>query len=430
MKILLILPLQREDIKNPNEVSLPPLSLHVIAALTPPEHEVKIVDEYLEPLDFNEDCDVVGISCTTPTVVRGYKIADAFRQRGIPVVMGGVHPSILPDEALVHCDAVVIGEAENVWEDVLLDIQKNQLKKKYSKPFPELNRYVPLKTRKPNKQVGLGMIAAETTRGCPYTCNFCLSPIRYGRKQRHRPIDHVVRDLQESAATRVLFTDDNILGTPRYSKQLFEALCDLNIAWVGQSSLKVTERHPELVKLAKKSGCKGLFFGVESVSPAMSSMPKSYMTKEMMADQLKKIQDSGIHAHAAIMFGFDEDTESVFDDTLEFLMQTKVGTASFVSLIPYPGTPIYDQFLKENRILHHNWIDYDFYWGSVVYKPKHMSPEKLYTETIRVKKEFSRFGNVVKRGWANRRHPFLHTIVNLGMNKEAKMSLDQWQKRT
>jgi radical SAM superfamily enzyme YgiQ (UPF0313 family) len=427
MKILLILPIYQPGKVTANEVSLPSTSLHLIAGLTPSEIEVEIVEEELQQLDMDIECDLVGISCMTSNVTRGYYLADEFRKRGKTVVMGGIHPSLLPDEALLHCDSVVIGEVENIWATFLHDFQNKTLKKKYSAPYPVLDKYIPLKMRKSNPKIAFGAISLETTRGCPYTCNFCTVPIQFGRKQRHRPVEHVVREINESGGKTIIFMDDNILGSAPYAKKLLKALIPLKIKWGGQANIKAVQNNPELIPLAQKSGCLGLFFGIESVTPAMDTLSKSFKSREILSEQLDKVRDAGIHAHTAMIFGFDEDTEGVFDETLEFLLKNKVGSASFHPLTPYPGTDLYNKLDRQGRILTKNWNDYHYHWGTIVFQPKNFTPEQLFLETIRVKREYTSFKNVLAGAWKNRRHPLLHFAVNYGFNKEAKESEAYWK---
>lgn len=429
MKLLLILPIYQPGKVTPKEVSAPSRSLHIIAGLTPQEYDVKIVEEEFELADPDEQCDLVGISCMTSNITRGYQLAGEYRRRGRKVVMGGIHPSLLPGEALQHCDCVVIGEAENVWEKLLHDFKQNRLKKTYSEPYPELDRYLPLKTNRKNTDISLKSISIETTRGCPYKCNFCTGPFQFGPKQRHRPVDHVVKEIEESGVRQVFFTDDNIFGDVLYARELLKAITKLKISWGGQSTVKVFQKHPEFLPLAGNSGCVGLFFGIESVSPAMNTFSKSFKNTKILSEILKRITEEGLHVHTGIIFGFDEDTEGVFDETLEFLSKNKVGSASFSPLIPYPGTEIAKQFEQEGRLLSKNWQDYHSFWGTVVYKPKNFTPEKLYLETARVKKEFSGFSSTLSRFWVNRKHPLLHVLFNYGLNKSSKQSLDHWRKQ-
>lgn len=423
MKILLISPIFRVDRGTPEQLSIPSLSLHILAGLTPSEHEVKIVEEEVKLVDINEDCDLVGISCYTANIRRCYELAAKFRARGIPVVLGGIHPTVLPEESIQYADAVVMGEAENIWAGLLTDFKNGKLKKFYRGTFPEFNEYVSAKTRDPKiSPHAYGVVAAETSRGCPYTCDFCSVPVHYGRKQRHKPIEHVIRDLKEIGAKRVFFVDDNIMGAPKYSEELMKALIPLNIKWAGQSSIKVIQKNPHLLKLAKKAGCQGLFFGIESVAESsLNVLKKNIREKQVISDTIKMIRDHGIYVYSGMIFGFDEDTEGVFDEALEFVYKNKIATPSFTYLTPYPGTDLFAKLQSQNRIISTNWDDYNFIWGRVAYKPKNFSAEKLLDETLRVKLESSKMSAVFSRFPANWHHPFFYFAINYGQNREARL---------
>ena len=240
---------------------IPQLSLHILEGLTPKEHEVKIIEEEIERVDLEQECDLVGISCMTANAPRAYYLAGEFRKRGKKVVLGGVHPTILPDEALRHADAVVVGEAEGVWGTVLSDFQSGNLQKKYHRPTPSLDNYIPMDYGKFTKKRLFNVMPVMTTRGCPYNCEFCCVSDLFGTKIRHVPISSISRGIEESGQKNFIFLDDNIIGDPHYAKDLFKALKPLKIKWVGQASMSfVQDSH--LMKLAADSGCIALFFGV------------------------------------------------------------------------------------------------------------------------------------------------------------------------
>ena len=265
------------------------------------------------------DFDLVGISCMTATANRSYQLSDMFRQRGSKVVLGGIHPTILPQEAIQHADAVVIGEAEGCWADVINDFRKGKLQKFYHVPEPDLSKF-PFPRRDFHIDKALfNCVGLLTTRGCPYACEFCSVTDFYGRKIRHRPVSMVVEDIKQSGSKTFLILDDNVTGHPEYSKELFEALIPLGIEWVGQSSISLA-KDKEMLKLCRLSGCAALFFGLESVSPSsLMGMKKTLKSIEETEEAIKIIQDNGIAFHPSIILGFDTDTKAIFDDTLEFL---------------------------------------------------------------------------------------------------------------
>jgi radical SAM superfamily enzyme YgiQ (UPF0313 family) len=421
MKIFLISPSSGVDRETPRGLALSPLALHVLAGLTSPEHEIKIIDEELELADTNEACDVVGISCHTANVSRSYELAGMFRQRGIPVVLGGIHPTVLPEESIQHCDAVVMGEAENVWAGVLGDIEKGKLKRFYKGTYPDLKEFISLKTRKPKLSQAFGVIPVETSRGCPYYCNFCAVPVHYGRKQRHKPVEHVVRDLIESGARKVFFVDDNIMGNPGYAREFLKEIAPLKIKWAAQSSIKVVQKNPDLLRLAKDAGCLGIFFGIESVAnSSVKPLKKNIADKQGLIDAIKMVRDSGICFISGMIFGFDEDTEAVFDEALEFVYKNKIFFPTFSYLMPYPGTDLFTQLSKEKRILSTNWDDYNVNWGRVVFKPKNFSAEKLHEETLRVKIESTKLSSILGKLPSQTSHAVYYMILNYGYHLQAK----------
>ena len=259
----------------------------------------------------------------TSNAYRGYRIADAFREKGKIVVMGGVHPSIMPDEALAHANAVVIGEAEGVWEKILEDIESNNLQRIYHEPKPDLDRYIPKDFSTLPKKRFYNLIPIQTTRGCPYNCDFCCVSDIFGKKIKEIPVKHVVKDIEASGSRNYIFLDDNIIGNRKYAMELFKALIPLKISWVGQSSISFA-RDIELMKLAKKSGCKGLFIGLESVLDTNNQKYKKLKNLEETKQSIKKILKMGIIIQASMIFGFDEDTHETFGQTVKFLIKNRI----------------------------------------------------------------------------------------------------------
>jgi radical SAM superfamily enzyme YgiQ (UPF0313 family) len=421
MKILLISPCADPSARTLRIFFIPQLSLHVIASLTPHEHEVKIVEEEREDIDLESDVDLVGISCFTSNAPRAYYLAQEFRKRGKKVVMGGVHPSILPDEALHYADSVVIGEAEEVWEELLSDFVRGTLKDRYTGRGASLDRYVPLRFEASTKKLWFNLLPVMTTRGCPYNCEFCCVFDVYGRTIRHVPVENVVRQIAEAGGKICLFLDDNIIGDPPYAKELFAALTDLKIRWAGQASLSFV-KDDEMMRLAAKSGCAALFFGVESVSQGnLTRMAKAIKDVSGIEEAIKKVHDHGILFHPSFILGFDNDTRDIFPETLEFIFRNRIGTAGFNVLTPYPGTKIYEQFRREGRIITTDWRYYNL--KHVVFRPRHMSPFELHTGRFWLIKEFTKLSTIARnwRGIPSNNFGVLLGIYfafNLGYRKE------------
>jgi radical SAM superfamily enzyme YgiQ (UPF0313 family) len=413
--ILLISPVRNPNVKKPKGIMMPQLALNLLEGLTPPHHRVTLIEEEIESIDLDMECDLVGLSFMTSNAPRAYFLADEFRKRGKQVVMGGVHPSILPDEALRHADSVVIGEAEGVWEQLLEDFQNGKPQKKYHKSFPSLDKYVHIRHRRDTRKRLFGAVPVMTTRGCPYNCDFCCVHDVFGRKVRHVPVDNVVQDIQDSGGKTFLFLDDNIIGDPKYAKELFHAIKPLNIRWGGQASISFV-KETETMRLAAESGCKGLFFGLESVSKSqLQALRKSPKDIEHVEEAIKKVKDFGIHFHASMIFGFDSDTTDVFPETLDFLNRNRVRSASLNVLTPYPGTKIYQRLRDEERLITDNWRYYDH--NTVVFKPRQMSPLELYAGRLWAVQEFTKLTATAKRFVTDYSHPFLHLAINTGTRK-------------
>jgi radical SAM superfamily enzyme YgiQ (UPF0313 family) len=420
MKILLISPTIDTKKRTNKGLMMPQLSLYILKGLTPPEHEVITIEEEAEGVDLDAQCDLVGISCMTANSPRAYQLAGEFRARGKTVVLGGVHPTILPDEALQYANCVVIGEAEGVWEQLLLDFQQGRLKNKYHNPLPDLDKYVHKDFSKMVKRRLYNLIPILTTRGCPYDCAFCCVTNLYGKKIRHIPVKNVIRDIRESGAKNFMFLDDNVIGQPKYAKELFNALKPLNIKWVGQASVSLLVGDKGLMKLAAESGCKALFIGIESVSETqLKTMHKAIKDISKLESALKKIRKMGILIHASMIFGFDNDTKEIFSDTVNFLIKNKVSTASFNALTPYPGTQTFDELKNANRLITTDWKYYDH--NTVVFKPRGMSPYDLQLYKTEAKKRFYSIASVLKRLSGNLYSPFIYLFTNLGHMKQVKV---------
>lgn len=420
MKIILISPTVNVETRTNKGLMMPQLALYILAGLTPREHEVDTIEEETEYVDLEQECDLVGISCMTANAPRAYELCQEFRKRGRTVILGGVHPTILPDEALQHADCVVVGEAEGVWEKLIQDFQNNNLKRKYHEPLPDLGKYVPKDFSKIIKRRLYNLIPIMTTRGCPYNCDFCCVSNLFGREIRHIPIENVVRDIQESGAKNFIFLDDNIIGNATYAKALFKAIKPLKIKWVGQASVSLLVKDEELMQLAAESGCKALFFGLESVSEIqLKTMRKAINEIEQLETALKKIKKAGILIHASMVFGFDNDTKETFNETIRFLIKNKVCSASLNILTPYPGTKIYENLKNENRLITTNWRYCDH--NTVVFKPKNMTPYELQMGKTKAKKKFYSLLSVLYRVLGNLYNPVIYFAMNYGNMKQVKV---------
>ncbi len=425
MKILLLSPVQNSEARTPRAIRIPEISLNLIKALTPDKDEVRIVQEETEDIDLEADCDLVGISCMTSNAPRAYELAGEFRRRGRKVVLGGIHPSVLPDEACRHADAVVVGEAENVWATVLDDAGRGALKKKYWGPPSDLARFPVIRLAESQQNDFMNIAPVMTTKGCPYSCEFCCVSAVYGRTLRHIPIPVVIDYIRSSGRKIFLFLDDNLIGHKAYAKELFRRLIPLNIRWVGQSSISFAD-DTELMQLAARSGCYALFVGLESVVPeTLSTMIKTRPPKAS-SEAIARIRDAGIAFHASVVFGFDADGEGVFDSTLEFLLKARVHSVSFNILTPYPGTALYARLEQQGRLLTRDWRQYDH--TRVVFKPKKMTAEFLAENYLRVRREFYSVTGILRRLPNNRAHPLVYLGINGGLRSSVRRDVRAFER--
>lgn len=407
----LIMPTQKYR-RYPRGLRIPELTLPVLAALTPPGIEVIITEEEIEEVTFKSGVDLVGLSFMTPMAPRAYEIADEYRSRRVKVVMGGIHASALPEEAARHADAVVIGEAENIWNTLLEDFASNRLRKYYrSADFADLSRMPHPRRELLKKSMTFSPYPIQTARGCPFACDFCSVTKFFGKTFRYRPVKEVVREIESTEKKNWVFVDDNIIGNQKYAKNLFRELIPLNIRWAGQSSVLIG-RNDELLRLAAESGCTGLLIGFESISyQNLQSVHKSFSKVEYYEDCIKKLHDHGILVQASFIFGLDYDDKAVFEETVDFLRKSKVAAVSFSVLTPFPGTQLFEKLSREGRILDYDWSKYDF--SSVVYRPKRMTPEELWEGIRKARKEIYSYKSILSRFTANRFHPLLYSVVNL-----------------
>jgi radical SAM superfamily enzyme YgiQ (UPF0313 family) len=396
MKLLLISP-RSSDKKSPVGFKVPQVALQIIAALTPENIKVNMVDEHISDIDFSKNYDLVGISIMTATAKRGYHLARIFKEKGSKVVFGGIHASVMPEEAINYGDAVVIGEAESSWPKLIEDFKQNSLRKYYKNKEPDLSK-APSPRR--DSRIDRGVLGIKwpgfyTTKGCPYDCEFCSVSRVYGRKIRTLPIPLVIKDIVNAHSKVFLSLDDNVAANPKYAKSLFEEMAQLNIEWGGQSTISIA-RDDELLQLCRKSGCRGLFIGLESVSTkSMRKMRKTLKSMKENEDVIKKIQDTRIIFHPSFVFGFDDDTKAVFDDTLEFLYRNRIITATFNILTPYPGTRLYRRLKQEGRIISEDWSHYNH--STVTFRPRNMTERKLAEGYFSLKKEFYSLSNICRR---------------------------------
>jgi radical SAM superfamily enzyme YgiQ (UPF0313 family) len=392
-----------EYVSNKKKIRMstyPSLGLAMLAALTPPEMSVKIINEEYEKIDFDEAVDMVGISFQTPAAPRAYEIADQFRRNGVTVVIGGVHASAMPNEAIEHADSVVIGEAENIWPKLLEDYGTGNLKRFYkANGYVDL-RNLPIPRRELlNKKIYMSTNVVQASRGCPQGCEFCSIERFFGKKTRFRPIEEVIAEIKDMDRQNfLLFTDDNLIINPTYLKNLLTALIPLKRKWLGEASWVVGHK-PEILKLMRKSGCLGLFIGFESIREQPNTN-KTSMYNDMRNAYMKTVKNlhkNKIAVCGAMIFGFDNDDLSSFDETLRFCLEADVDVAQFSSLIPFPGTSLYDRLTKEGRIITRDWSKFTYIPPGKVFIPKNMTCEELGRNIRRIYREFYSYKRLLPR---------------------------------
>jgi radical SAM superfamily enzyme YgiQ (UPF0313 family) len=368
-------------------------SLYVAASL-PSDVVPQILDEDVDSLNFNTDADLIGISFMTFNAPRAYEIADKFRSKGKKVIVGGYHPSLLPQEAARHADAVCIGEAEAVVPNIIDDFRHGTLKQFYkSEPFPLDGLPIPNRSL---IQTGsyAPVDAVQATRGCPHSCTFCSIASFSGRRFRKRPIDEVISELR-TLHKYLLFMDDNITADRNHAEELFRRMVPLRKRWFSQASIKIAYDTP-LLKAAAESGCSGLFIGFESLAQEnLRQWNKRINAAKDYEWAIRRLHDYGIGIIAGIVFGYDWDEPGVFDQTLDFLYRINADALQATILTPFPGTPLYDEMNHAGRITDRDWTHYNF--RHVVFDPLHMSPDQLRAGHDRVLTAFYSPKSVTRR---------------------------------
>ncbi|MFQ6067295.1 MAG: B12-binding domain-containing radical SAM protein [bacterium] len=401
------------------QVFLRTLTLPVLASLTPSSIEVKITDERTESIDYESDADLIGLTFLTTDAYRAYRIADEFRKRGKFVVMGGPHASVLPGEVIRHADSVVIGEAEPVWKDLLQDFQKGSPRKFYQSN-PVKMEDLPLPRRNLVKCKGFTTIEmVETSRGCPFRCDFCYIPTLFGRSYRLRPIEDVIREIKTLKNRQLSFADDNLVGNPDYAKDLFKKLRPLRKKWFGNFSL-ARAGDTRLLELAAQSGCTRMALGFESVSQkSLDSVNKSFNKVKKYEEIIKKIHDQGITIIGYFMFGFDEDDLSIFPRTVEFIEKSSIERPIFFILTPIPRTRLHQRLLLEGRIIDANWSHGD--GTHVMFRPKLMTVEELQEGYRWVISQINSLSSITRRWLGSCRYsnPFYSLALNVAGKVEA-----------
>ena len=370
--------------------------LAVAASIPRDQYEVVLTDENIEPIDFELKADLVGISAMTSYVNRGYEIADQFRAKGMPVVMGGVHPSFMPQEALKHCDAVVVGEVELVIDKLLDDLEQGAMRGTYKsdKLHPMVGMPMPrYDLLKKNRYVNCTFV--QTSRGCHQGCTFCAEPLMNGLKFRYRPVDEVIHEMENCGSRVVSINDADFFGTPERPKEVMRALKGRGLQWQAGVTSKLAQ-DDRMLELAAESGCTMLSIGFESISrETLKSVHKHVNRPETFVALVDKLHSYGIMVFGLFMYGFDGDDTSVFDETVNFNIDAKYDACAYSVLTPYPGTLTWYEMKKANRIVSFDWEKYD--QGHVVFRPAQMTGDELRLGQSRTYETFYSLASIASR---------------------------------
>ncbi|MGD9365196.1 MAG: radical SAM protein [Desulfobacteraceae bacterium] len=421
MKILLVAPVSQKRILGEDfYFKLPVLSMPTLAAYTPADIEIEMVDERIKPLDYDEDADLVAITAMTALAPRAYEIADIFRSKGKTVVMGGMHPSALPQEALRHCDAVAVGEGEVIWPQIIEDFKNGRLKRTYkAETLFDVSTTRPPRWDIVDKRAYSPVDFIESTRGCPFNCSFCAVTNFFGGKYRTKPLDLIenlvsqVKPVDKRFALKnlIFFIDDNIVGSRRHCKELLTMLKAYNIQWVGQASITVA-KDDEILKMMAQTRCLGLLIGMESISSeSLADCGKRVNKPAEYLNAVDKLHSYGIGVKATFIVGFDSDDKSVFPELARFIQKSNLDSVYLSIMTPYPGTRFYKEMEEQGRILHKDWEKYDT--AHVVFQPAQMTPEELQQGFIWLYKRMLSYRSITMRLLRARTQPQFFIPDNL-----------------
>lgn len=404
-----------------------PLAAAYVAALVPNDVELAFWDDRMEDIPFDDPTDLVSISIETYTAKRSYQIASEYRKRGVPVVMGGFHATLVPDEVMRYAEAVVIGEAEQSFPQLIEDFQNGRLKRLYkTEGRSDLSTITPNRAIFKEKQyLPIGLI--EAARGCTFKCEFCAVTSYFNASQTRRPTENILDEIRSLKKEKKLFffVDDNIVSHPRAAKEFYKSLIPLEIRWVSQASITMSY-DDELLATMKESGCQGVLVGFESLNKKnLENMNKSFNSaRGGFEPALAQFKKYGIRLYATFIFGYDEDTLESFQETVDFCIKHKIYMAAFNHLTPFPGTPLYEKLRQKDQLLYDEWwLDNRYLYGQVPFKTP-IPPDVIKEKCVQARKSFYSFPSIIKRMFdsTNSGSPYMlyaYWFINVLLRKEA-----------
>lgn len=405
-----------------------PLSMAVLASLMPPDVEVAFYDDRMEPIDYDEPTDVAVISVETFTALRAYAIAREFRDRGVPVVMGGYHATLIPEEVQQHADAVVVGDAEPVWARVMADIRAERLEPRYNgRGRRELTGVLPRRSIFGDRRYQ-NITLVEYARGCHFQCDFCSITAAHGAGQNHRPAREVAAEMEASGSRQFFIVDDNIVSQRTKARELCSELAPLSIRWVGQASIHIAG-DDELLELMVQSGCCGVLIGMESIHPDnLQAMGKSWNTAHADYDaSLRQFRKHGLAVYGTFVFGYDADDRQVIEQSVQFAREHQLFLAAFNHLVPFPGTPLYRRLREQGKLLVDKWwLDPQGRVGDVVFRPAKLSPSELQEGCLWARRKFYSWGSILDRMFDRQANAstLMMLGVYLGLNLGSHFDID------